>query len=111
MDAELTKSFVFSASYTRGKRFIGSNYILSLSLPALDETAEKELETIVQSELISKIHTRDLSEGVSFLKGAEMSDASLLRAFWARLSAPLAQYGLRRLALQRDSRTVTTLHL
>lgn len=111
MDAELTKSFAFSASYARGTRSIGSNYIFSLTLPVLSEAEEKEFEATVQSELISQLHTRDLSSGVIFLKGVEMNDEALLRAFWDRLSGPLARFRLRRLALQRDPRTVTILHL
>ena len=111
MDAELTKSFVFSASHRSGARSIGANYTLFLTLPALDEAAEKELDAVVQSELIEKIHTRDLSESVDFLKGVEITDAALLKAFRVRLERPLARHGLRRLALQRDARTVTTLHL
>ena len=111
MDAELTKSFAFSASHRSGSRSIGANYLFSISLPALGETAEKELERLVQSELISKLHTRDLSDGVNFLKGVEMTDAGLLRAFWGLLSGPLAPHKPRRFALQRDSRTVTTLYL
>ncbi len=111
MDAELTKSFTFSASHARGMRSIGSNYIFSVTLPVLDEAEERELEAIVQSELISQLHTRDLTEGVDFLKGVEMNDAAFLRAFWSRLSGSLARFKPRRLALQRDPRTVTTLHL
>ena len=111
MDAELTKAFAFSASHRSGVRFIGANYILFLTLPALDEAAEKELDAVVQAELIAKLHTRDLSDGVDFLKGVEITDAGLLRAFRERLEKPLARHGLRRLALQRDARTVTTLHV
>jgi len=111
MDAELTKSFAFSASYRSGARSVGANYILFVTLPALDEFAEKEMEAVVQKELISKVHTRDLSENVDFLKGVEVSDSGLLRAFREKLEKPLAGRGLRRLALQRDARTVTTLIL
>ena len=111
MDAELTKSFAFSASYRSGARSVGANYILSVSLPALDGAAEKEFEGAVQDSLISKLHARDLSENVDFLRGAEMTDAGLLRAFWAVLAGPLAHHRVRRLALQRDARTVTILYL
>ena len=111
LDADFTKSFAFSASHARGARSIGANYILSLTLAVLDEVGEKELEAIVQSELISQLHTRDLSRSVDFLKDVEMNDAALLRAFWERLSGPLARHRLKRLALQRDPRTITTLHL
>ncbi len=111
MDAELTKSFPFSASYARGTRSIGVNFILSVTVAELDEAAENDLEDLVQRDLISKIHTRDLSGDVDFLKGVEITDGSLLRAFWTKLARPLERYGPRRLALQRDSRTVTTLQL
>ena len=111
MDAELTKSFAFSASHKSGARSIGANYVLFITLPALDEASEKEFESLVQRELIAKVHTRDLSENVDFLKGLEISDAALLRAFREKLEKPLAGHALRRLALQRDARTVTTLLL
>ena len=110
MDAELTKSFAFSASYSRAARSIGVNYTFSVSVPAVDEEAEKELESVVRRELISKLHTRDLSEHVDFLKGVEISDEALLRVFWALLAKPLERYGIRSLSLRRDGRTVTTLH-
>ena len=110
-ETELTKSFAFSASHASGARAIGRNYTFWITVEALDEARELELEATVRRELIEKLHTRDLSEQVDFLKHVEKTDAALLDAFWARLSKPLAPYRPRRLALQRDARTVTTLHL
>ena len=110
MDAELTKTFAFSASHKRGERSIGANYTLSVTTKALDESAEDELDSTVRSELIMKLHTNDFS-AVDFLKGVEPEDSALLRAFWSRLSGPLAKFVPRKLALQRDSRTTTTLYL
>ncbi len=110
MVVELTKSFAFSASFARGTRSIGVNFTLSVTVAELEESAEKDLEARVRKELISKLHTRDLSE-VDFLKGVTITDGALLRAFWARLSDPLKAYAPRRLALQRDAQTLTTLYL
>jgi hypothetical protein len=109
MDAELTKSFAFSASYSSGARALGYNYTLWVTVDALDEARERELETLVERELISRLHTRDLTDQDDFLKGVEKTDAALLGAFWTRLAGPLRPYRPRRLALQRNARTVTTL--
>lgn len=111
MDAELTKAFAFSASYSSGGRALGRNYTLLVTVGCLKETEERELEAIVRSELIDQVHTRDLSEQVEFLRNIEIDDVALLRAFWGRLKKPLTRFGPRRLALQRDPRTVTTLQL
>lgn len=110
MGAELTKAFAFSASYSVGTRSLGRNYMLSITVEALDEKREAEFEALVQERLISSLHTRDLSQ-VDYLKGITITDAALLEAFRKRLTGPLAAYKLRRMALRRDSRTVTTLSL
>ena len=109
MEAEFTKSFAFSASYSSGGRSVGRNFTLQITVEASDEARERELEMIVERELISRVHLRDLSEGVDFLKNVEKTDEALLRAFWTRLSKPLGTYHPKRLALQRDARTITTL--
>ena len=111
MDAELTKCFAFSASHSSGGRAVGRNYVLSITVPAMREDRESEFEAVVRRELISKLHTRDLSEHVDFLKNVEKTDAALLGAFWTQLEGPLRPYGPKRFALQRDLRTLTTLHL
>ena len=110
MDAELTKSFAFSASYSAGARALGRNYIFSVTVPALTEAQEPAFEETVQREILSKVHTRDLGE-VDFLRGIALNDEVLLRAFWKRLAKPLEPYRPKRLSLQRDARTVTVLHL
>ena len=109
MDVELTKAFSFSSSYTIGSRSIGRNFVLRLTVRALSEDEERALESLVEQELVSHLHTRDLSQNVDFLKNVEKTDQALLRAFWERLSRPLAPYGPKRLALERDAHTVTTL--
>jgi len=108
--AELTKAFAFSASFSAGTRAIGRNYILLVTVEALEESRERLFEECVQKELISRVHSRDLTSQVDFLKGVEMTDASLLAAFWKRLASPLADYRPKRFALQRDTKTVTTLY-
>ena len=110
MDAELTKSFTFSASYSQGSRNVGANYVFLVCTAALDDTAEAELEAVVGREIISKLHTNDFSK-VDFLKGVGTTDAALLRAFWSRISGPLAGFSPRRISLQKDSRTTTTLYV
>ena len=110
MPVELTKAFAFSASRSEGERVLGRNYVLKLTLEAVPESAEGELERIVEASLISKIHSRDLGE-VHFLSGIPKDDAGLLRVFADILRAGLGAYRLRRLSLERDSRTTTTLDL
>lgn len=110
MGVELTRAFAFSCSYTAGERALGRNYTLSVTVAAPAEAREAELEAAVRKNLVDDLHTRDLSQ-VGWLAGIEISDVALLRAFWKRLSGPLASFEAKRLALQRDSRTVTTLHL
>ncbi len=56
MDAELTKSFPLSASYSLDGRSIGRNFTLHVTVDALDEARERELERIVERELLSKVH-------------------------------------------------------
>lgn len=109
MDAELTKGFSFSASYRSGDRSIGRNYILRVTVHALPESEENEFEKTVQNELIEKIHTRDLSDNVDFLKNTAIDDLALLRAFRKRLAASLARFQPKRLTLERDARTETTI--
>ena len=108
MQLELKKAFAFSACYTVGARALGRNYTLSITLPALDESQERDFERLVEQTLISKLHTRDI-EQVSFLKGVPRNDADFLKVFWQVLSEPLAHYKPLRLELERDSRTRTTL--
>ena len=110
MDAELTKSFAFSASYSSGARSLGRNYIFAVTVPVLTEAQESALEEVVQHELISKVHTHDLGE-VDFLRGVLLNDEVLLRAFWKQLARSLEPYKPKRFSLQRDARTVTVLHL
>ena len=110
MQPELTKSFPFSASYESEGRAVGRNFTLWVTVDALEEGAEREFEAVIERELVSKLHTRDLSQHVDFLKGVPIRDTELLRVFWGRLSKPLAPYHLKRLALQRDARTMTTFH-
>lgn len=111
METEFTKSFAFSASYRESDRSVGRNYTLLVTVGEMGALREREFEETVRRELISLVHTRDLSDGVDFLMGIEKADGPLLRGFWSRLSGPLAPYKPKRVALQRDARTVTTLIL
>lgn len=109
MRTELTKTFAFSACHTHSGRVLGRNYLLGITLEWLPEEREKAMSEIVHREIISKVHTRDLGEDVYFLKKSVIDDASILQAFWQRLSGPLSDFRVRRLTLQRDPETSTTL--
>src|SRR3989338_5709939 len=108
MRMELTKTFSFSACHTASGRILGRNYLLKIALEWLPEAREKILSDIVRREILSKVHTRDLGEDVFFLKRTEIDDASILKAFWQRLSGPLEDFQVKYLTLQRDSETSTT---
>jgi hypothetical protein len=109
MNSTLTLVFEFSASYSQGDRVTGHNYILSATFDALEEPAEPAIRAAVEKELIQKIHSRDLGQHVDFLKGKALTDLSLLRTFWPRVSQACSPARLVRLCLERDRRTRWTL--
>ncbi len=107
-----TKQFPFSASYARGEKVLGRNFVLEAALEApADEEAETRFVETVERELVSKIESRDLGIHVDFLKGTSIDDRSLLAAFWPIVERAAAPARLRSLSLERDSRTRTTLSL
>lgn len=108
MRTELTKTFAFSACHTHSGRVLGRNYLFKITLEWLPEDREKAVSEIVQREILSKVHTRDLGEDVYFLKKAVIDEASILQAFWQRLSGPLSGFRVKCLTLQRDSETSAT---
>jgi hypothetical protein len=107
MRFEWTKQFGFSSSYADNNRVIGHNYILNLTTEAVDEASELRIESIVQKTLIDKMHSRDLSLDVDFLKGVTISDAALLNIFWKILEKELLPIRILGMSLQRDRRTIT----
>lgn len=108
--ALLTKYFNFSASFSRGAKVYGHNYLLGVTTAALDELSETGLESRIHQALIQKLESRDLGMHVDFLKGVEISDANLLKAFWPVIESAIRPVGLKRLTLQRDERTQTELN-
>jgi hypothetical protein len=111
MHAELTKTFAFSACHTDSGKILGRNYLFSITVEWLSADHENTLSAIVHREILSQVHTRDLGEHVEFLKNRPLDDASILEAFWKRLTKPLAKFRVKRLTLQRDSETSTALWL
>ena len=107
MKTLLTKSFSFSASFARGAKIHGHNYVLEVMTDALSASAEAALESNIEAVLIRKIDSRDLGTDVDFLKGVEITDTNLLRAFWPILSEAVAPVALHSLTLHRDRRTRT----
>ena len=105
----LTKSYVFSASYSSGPRVIAHNYRLKASFDGLEEGAEPELDKKIQSVLIQKIHSHDLGQDVDFLRGRPLSDTSLLDAFWPLFTQIALPARLISLSLERDANTRWTL--
>ncbi len=102
-----TKSFRFSASYSDGLKIIGHNYRLDITTDPPGQ--ESDFEKRVQSALIAKIHTRDLSLHVDFLKNTPITDERLLEAFRGVLEKELAPLKIQALNLERDDRTRVTL--
>jgi hypothetical protein len=108
MKALCTKFFHFSASFSKGERVIGHNYVLGVTFSAQREDAERGLVEKIEASLVREMASRDLGD-VGFLKGVAMEDETLLGAFWPRAEKALAPVVLESLSLERDRRTVTTL--
>lgn len=105
----LAKKFPFSASFERGGRHFGHNYVLTVEAEPADGVGDEEITARVDRTLIHKMESRDLGLHVDFLKGLEISDANLLGAFWKILERELKPAVITRLGLQKDARTETTL--
>ena len=105
----LTKSYEFSASYSSGDRVIAHNYRLTAVFNDISEKLESDLDGKIRNALICKIHSRDLGRDVDFLRGVSLSDASLLKAFWAIVAKTAAPATLLSLSLDREANTRWTL--
>lgn len=108
METVLTKTFHFSASFSRQDKVFGHNYALDVTLPAPDPLAETRITAAVEKELIGKLQSRDLGTDVPFLAGVEITDSNLLAAFRPLLEKCLSPLPLLSLGLRRDGRTLTT---
>lgn len=106
MKARLTRFFPFSASRTEGLTVLGHNYTLGVTVEASTPVEEAPLIRKVEDSLLSHVKSRDLSEGVEFLRGKETDDISLLREFWQRLEPAVKPLTLVRLSLAREGRMV-----
>ena len=103
------KSFPFSSSFERDGQIHGYNFTLVLTAAIRDDFDEKHITQTVQRELIQKIHSKDLSVHVDFLKGNKISDVFLLKKFSSILLNKLKPLKMVSLALRRDDRTRTEL--
>ncbi len=106
-----TKSFHFSASFVRDGRVYGHNFNLLVTLRHADGMDESAVEKTIEESLIQKIHSRDLSTHVDFLKNIPITDLNLLTAFDKIISSLISPLKLHSLALERDSRTRFTLEV
>lgn len=108
MKSLFTKYFHFSASFSRGERVIGHNYVLGVTFPPQEEDAERALVEKIEASLLKEVASRDFAD-VAFLRGINPDDRALLEAFWPRAEKALAPVPLEALSLERDKRSVTTL--
>lgn len=105
-----TRLFRFSASHAVGDRHLGHNYVLGVTVEGVRRASDEELLAGgVEEALIRKLDSKDLGLHVDFLKNVPLEDESLLRTFWGILEARLAPLKIRRLTLERDSRTSCSL--
>jgi hypothetical protein len=100
-----TRTFDFSASFSRDGKIFGHNYTLSVTTDWLDEAAEARFDEKIRRSLISKMESRDLGLHVDFLKGAKLNDENLLAVFWPIVKREIDPLPLYRLSLRRDCRT------
>ena len=106
-----TKLFYFSASFSRGSEVHAHNFTLAITLEFKDSFNEALIEKKIQEDLIQKLHSRDLTLDVDFLKKTEITDHNLLKAFSKIISAGIKPAKLHTVWLERDSRTRLTLPL
>jgi hypothetical protein len=109
LKATFTKFFEFSSSYAKDGKVWGRNFRLGLTAHPMDEKTEAAFVRAVEEALIKKIHSRDLGLHVDFLKGTDITDLNLLRAFRMVLKEAIVPVMLKSLTLERDANTVTVL--
>ncbi len=105
-----TKLFHFSASFSKGAEVRGHNFTLAVTAEYADGMDEAAVEEKIEKALIRKVHSRDLSLHVDFLRGVDITDHNLLKAFLGIISREIAPIRLHSLALERDARTRLLLH-
>ena len=109
MATSVTKTFEFSASYSRADKVIGHNYTMRATFLAAAEADEDGLTEKIQKTLIQKIHSKDLGEHVDFLKGVAIHERALLKSFWPIIVQAAKPVPLKKLSLERDRSTRWTL--
>ena len=105
MQATFTKSFEFSASYSKDGKVFGHNYILRATFQAASAADERGLSEKIDQVLIQKMHSRDFGLHVDFLKTTPADDLSRLKVFWEIIQKAAEPVRLESLCLERDRRT------
>jgi hypothetical protein len=101
----LTRFFPFSASYEQNGGMRAFNYTLGITIEPAGNFAETEFDQKVEAALIRKIESRDLGLHVDFLKGVELNDSSILRAFWAVIEKEIQPSKIYSLCLDKNKKT------
>ena len=78
---------------------------MGVTTDSLDDYSEIQFDKKINEALISKLHSRDLSLHVDFLKGAHITDDNLLKIFWGMIKKEIHPMPLHSLSLERDSRS------
>ncbi len=105
MNILLTKTFHFSASYSKAGKVFGHNYTLGATIQSADPDSERVLEEKVNAFIIHRVESRDLGLHVDFLKGVPINDQNLLNIFWEIVEREIKPLVLSRLTLARDERS------
>ena len=105
MPAFLTKYFPFSASFSRGTKIHGHNYLLGVTVPYLGRSEEKTLEEKIHSAVITKVHSKDLGLHTDFFKDSPITEENMLKVFWKIIEREIAPVRLKELSLERDQKT------
>ena len=100
-----TKFFYFSASYSRLDQTHGHNFTLGVTVEYSDKMDEATFINQIEVALVQKIHSRDLSMHVDFLKNIEITDYNLLKIFSEIISRQIKPVKLHSVSLERDPRT------
>ena len=103
--ALFTKRFKFSASYEQGDKIFGHNYILSITVDDISQTQEQKLCDVVEKRILSKVHSRDMSLHVDFLRGVDITERNLLKEFYSQISPEINFCVIKEMSLDRDETT------
>ena len=107
----LTKQFNFSASFSRDGKTFGYNYVLGVTVLSGLPKDESFLTAAVETAVIKRVHTSDLTAAGHYFKMPEVSDLEILKAFHRALEPALMPLKIYSLCLQRDQSTLLELVL